>query len=357
MQVRTGMEKKLHWLSTFGEIEVEEHRFLTAGQLLRPFSARAGVKCRGYSGPLQRRITDFGVEKSFAKAARQLKEHYGVEVPAGAIRVITEEHGERMLKNAQPIGGTSKADGVEQLIAETDGSMIPRVQIDENAEGDRRKTRQVSWKEARLSLVYAAGSVQPVFAVTTGSPEQVGAQLVACAERSGFGAGTQVHGVGDGAPWIAEQMEEAFGAQGGYLIDFYHLCDYLGAASKHCAADPKAWYDSQKARMKAGASVQVLKELCPHIEPPGMEEKDAAVRACYRYIKNRPDQFDYPCALAADLPIGSGQIESAHRYVIQERLKIPGAWWKLENADKMLALREVRANGDWERYWDSANAA
>ena len=67
--------------------------------------------------------------------------------------------------------------------------------------------------------------------------------------------------------------------------------------------------------------------------------------------------FDYPCALAADLPIGSGQIESAHRYVIQERMKIPGAWWKLENADKMLALREVRVNGDWERYWDSANAA
>jgi hypothetical protein len=351
------MEKKLHWLSTFGEIDVEEHRFLKAGKLLRPFCVHAGVKCRGYSGPLQRRITDFGAEKSFAKAARQFKEHYGVEVPAGAIRVITEGHGERMLRNAQPLAGASKADEVEQLIAETDGSMIPRVQIEENAVGDRRKTRQVSWKEARLSLVYAAGSVQPMFAVTTGSPEQAGAQLAACAKRAGLGAHTRVHGVGDGAPWIAEQMEEAFGAQGGYLIDFYHLCDYLGAASKRCAAEPKAWFDSQKARMKAGATWQVLKELLAHIEPPEVEEKDAPVRACYRYIKNRPDQFDYPRALAADLPIGSGQIESAHRYVIQERLKIPGAWWKLENADKMLALREVRANGDWKHYWDSAKAA
>jgi len=56
-------------------------------------------------------------------------------------------------------------------------------------------------------------------------------------------------------------------------------------------------------------------------------------------------------AIAADLPIGSGEIESAHRYVIQERLKLSGCWWKLENATTMLALRVLRANGDWDTYW------
>ncbi len=53
------------------------------------------------------------------------------------------------------------------------------------------------------------------------------------------------------------------------------------------------------------------------------------------------------------LPIGSGEIESAHRYVIQERLKLPGAWWKAENVDSMLALRVVRANDQWDEYWDN----
>jgi hypothetical protein len=38
---------------------------------------------------------------------------------------------------------------------------------------------------------------------------------------------------------------------------------------------------------------------------------------------------------------------------MQTRLKIPGAWWKIENVDKMLALRVSRANGNWEKYWDS----
>ncbi len=55
--------------------------------------------------------------------------------------------------------------------------------------------------------------------------------------------------------------------------------------------------------------------------------------------------------LTEGLPIGSGEIESAHRYVAQKRLKLPGAWWRVENAEYMLALRINRLNGDWEAYW------
>jgi hypothetical protein len=344
-------------MNTFGEVSIEERTFLKAGRLVRAFSTRAGVKCRGYSGVLQRRITDFGVEKSFAKAARQMEEHYGLEIPVGAIRTITEQHGERLLDTPRMIQGEARSPKVEQLIAETDGSMIPKVEVDEEAAGDRRKGRKVGWKEARLALVYAEGTVQPVFGVTTGSPDQVGEQMAACAERVGLGPHTRVHGVGDGAPWIADQMEWTFGAQSQYLVDFYHLCDYLAAASKHCADDWHGWYETQKVQMKAGACAEVLDALVAHLESPEVEDKDAPVRACHRYIRNRAGQFEYPAALAKGLPIGSGQIESAHRYVIQERMKIPGAWWKIENADKMLALRTLRANGNWDAYWDSAKAA
>jgi hypothetical protein len=68
------------------------------------------------------------------------------------------------------------------------------------AGGDRRKTRQVRWQEARLSLAHAHGSVTPRFAVTLGEPEVVGEQLRDCAIRVGFGLTSRVHSVGDGAP-------------------------------------------------------------------------------------------------------------------------------------------------------------
>jgi len=66
---------------------------------------------------------------------------------------------------------------------------------------------------------------------------------------------------------------------------------------------------------------------------------------------NHSHFLDYKGALAAGLPIGSGEIESGHRYVFQNRLKIAGSWWKTENLKKMIALRVVRANGGWEDYW------
>jgi len=44
----------------------------------RPFSAVAGVSCRGSSLPLQRVMTDFGADDAFGPGVAKLKEHYGV---------------------------------------------------------------------------------------------------------------------------------------------------------------------------------------------------------------------------------------------------------------------------------------
>jgi hypothetical protein len=103
--------------------------------------------------------------------------------------------------------------------------------------------------------------------------------------------------------------------------------------------------------MKRSDYKSVLLALKPHIEPKIVEEGKAPVRACYRYISNRPNQLDYQGAQSQDLPIGSGEVESAHRYVIQKRLKIAGAWWCMRNAKSMIALRVIRANNLWNQYW------
>jgi len=69
--------------------------------------------------------------------------------------------------------------------------------------------------------------------------------------------------------------------------------------------------------MKENNAFDALNTLKPNIEPDSVPDKDAPVRKCYRYIKNRPEQFDYKGALEAGLPIGSGEIESAHRVTSQ----------------------------------------
>ena len=114
------------------------------------------MRARSYSQPLQRRITDFGADVPFAKISFKLKEHYGIEVPTSSARNITETHALKIRENECLETEIPEQAGVERIVVEMDGSMIPIVTTDVIPSGeqllDRRKTRQVAWKEARLSL-------------------------------------------------------------------------------------------------------------------------------------------------------------------------------------------------------------
>jgi hypothetical protein len=315
----------------------------------RPFSASAGVSCRCRSLPLQRVMTDFGADHAFGRVPAKLKEHYGIEMAVSTIQRTTEQHAQQIYEQetARKIAPGTAAGVI--FIGEVDGSMVPVVEPSPEAE-DKRKGKVLSWKEVRLNLVHRHGSVTPRFGGNfAGGVEESGRQWWRCAAKAGFGPGSQLHAVGDGAPWIANQLELQFGTRGRYLVDFFHLCEYLGEASKVCAPDhPQAWLDVQKDRLKANQATAVLDTLAPFVQA---DNDDDPVTACDRYLRNRLDQLDYQGALQRGLPIGSGEIESAHRYIIQERIKLPGAWWSPAHLETMLALRLNRANREWGAYW------
>lgn len=326
---------------------------------MRAFSVRAKVRSHAYSLPLERAITDFGVEESFVRAAARLKEHYRIEVPPSAVRAITETHARQAAEFAIREPG-DKAPLAAQLIAEMDGSMIPMVRIpEEQAQGttDKRKLRKTEWKEARLSVVRVKGSVTSHYGVSFGSTGEAGLSLFQTAEQAGFGEHTAVHGVGDGAEWIPAQFEEQFGASASYLLDLYHLCDYLAAAAPRLLpGNPALWLENQKQLLKENRWQEVLNELEGSLEPEAWPDEQAPARCAHRYMSRRPEQLDYAGAIAAELPVGSGLIESAHRHILQQRLKIAGAWWKPENASAIAQLRVLRANNRWNSYWDSHSA-
>lgn len=315
----------------------------------------SGIETRGYSLVLQRRITDFGAETPFNKVNERLKEHYGITVPENSARTITLRHAHQTKIYQDGQLGKIESLGKACIISETDGSMVPIVKTRDFMESekiDRRKGKQLIYREAKLTLAHEKGSTTPIFSATFEDAKKAGEHVLHCVKSVGVNEETKVHCVGDGAVWIANQIEEQFGANGTYLIDFCHLCDYLSAAAPSCSPNnEKIWLDKQKELLKESLWPQVLLVLQPYLESQEVPEENAPVRACYRYIKNRPHQLDYKDAIDNELPIGSGEIESAHRYVIQKRLKIAGAWRLEANAEDMLALRVSRANNEWESYW------
>jgi hypothetical protein len=51
------------------------------------------------------------------------------------------------------------------------------------------------------------------------------------------------------------------------------------------------------------------------------------------------------------LPIATGVIEGACRYLVQDRMGRTGARWSLVGAEAVLRLRALRASGDFDDYW------
>jgi hypothetical protein len=331
------------------------------GTVLRPFCTQAQIQPRGYSRPLQAAMTDFGAEVSFAQASARLHQHDGIEVPTTAVRRLSLDHGHQL--QAWPVPARTTPDAV-RLVAELDGCLIPlREPLTTTSAG--KLTMPRLWKEVRLCAALADGLAPARYGASLGSVWEVGELWEQTARTAGLGVATRVHGVGDGAPWIAEQFDRHFGGQGRYLVDFYHVTEYLAAAASTCAPrSAAAWLARQQERLRANQLDKVLRDLTPHVEPVtrGVARPERAtaasaspVRDCERYLRARREQLDYAGALAAGLPIGSGLIESGHRHVVQARLKKPGAWWYDRHARSMLALRVVRANGDWKHYWNSLN--
>lgn len=290
-----------------------------------------------------------------------LSEHYSIEVPLYSVdavtrRVAREAHAFNLDRPAQ-----EKA--VATQVTEMDGSMAPIVEFQPAAEvsdplkkADKRKRRVCQWNEIRVCSTREPDRATARYGASFGTVLEAGVMMQMTCAQSGMDQNTHIHGVGDGAPWIAEQYEKQFGTQASFLLDFYHLCEYLAAAAPGCArskspAAKEKWIERQKTWLKQNRHAQVLRNLQGHLEGPEVPEEEAPVRRCWRYLRNREEHLDYRGALEKELPIGSGEVESAHRHLIQRRLKLPGAWWSKENAANMAQLRVTRANQEWSAFW------
>ncbi len=285
------------------------------------------------------------------KVAEKMRRHYGIDISVSSARTITLHHAEKIEALSVPSPAVRET-FADTLIVETDGSLAPCVRMD-GAADDRRKTRKSEWREVKLCLARQPEKVSPVFAITAGGPDAAGQLLEEAARRRvGLNQTTWVHGIGDGAPWIVNQMDLRFGAQGRYLVDFYHVCEIFGRGCHRLCTRFQDMLHQQQERLKTNEVQAVLKTLRPHVEPIEQEGKHPQpVRQAHQYLSNRLPHLDYKGALERGLPIGSGEIESGHRQVVQKRIKRPGAWWLFDNAGAMANMIAARLNGVWDSYW------
>jgi hypothetical protein len=338
---------------------VEERIWRAAGcSYLRPFPARTGISARGKSRRLERALSDFGAEHSFRRSCQRLQEHYGFELNATAVRDTTLRQAARAAAHLEahyaPSFRVLSGTGPAYVVAEIDGTMICTLP----AGRKRKESRPREWKEMRLSAARAQGGVETCYSAGFHTVEEAGRRWGHCTRDAGWSLGSHIHVVADGAEWIRLQSQEVFGDQAGLLMDFYHVSEYLAAAAESCRpASPRTWLRTQQQRLRRGATAKLLEALQDFVEPATVSDEEAPVRAALRYLSKRLPYLNYPQALARELPIGSGLIESAHKHLLHARLKQAGSAWLPDNANAMAQLRVIRANRQWEHFWQTHKAA
>ena len=85
--------------------------------------------------------------------------------------------------------------------------------------------------------------------------------------------------------------------------------------------------------------------------------KRQAVTALARYLTTNRARMRYATFRTQGYHIGSGAVESAVSYAVQQRMKRVGMRWRAAGADAMLALRSVyRSTGAWNQFWATRRA-
>lgn len=330
----------------------------------RPVREVLGITGRGRSTTVERALVDFGAEESFGQAAKRFEEHYGFEVGRTSVLRIVERYAEQARDYVSQRLGTARKDyqvpvalrpGVDAMLVELDGCNL-RTGWLEPANDDTvtevrelpRRRRVEAWREVRVGLARDLDKADPTYVARMASYPEVVLDLFSAATEQGMSRRTDVYGVGDGGNGLCEELQVQF-PRLQYVLDWCHLKGHLAETALAMGLADVArpfWVSDAMRYVAAGRARRLVAEL-RSVEGEGAER----AQRCAGYLERFADGTNYDELRDKGVPIGSGEVESAHRHIPQKRLKLPGAWWKPETVEPMLALRVMRANDWWDDFW------
>jgi hypothetical protein len=165
----------------------------------------------------------------------------------------------------------------------------------------------------------------------------------------------------DGAEHQLEMLKESARARDIDIViicDIIHVLGYLWEAAKALFDDQRRqrrWVKERLYRLLRGEVSQVAAGIRRAKTMRRRKLKKAqrkALDTCADYLLNHKNYLRYDRYIAAGFPVSSGVIEGTVRHLVNDRMAITGAHWRLSSAEAVLRLRALRCTGDFEDYWD-----
>ena len=345
--------------------------------------------------------------RSFTDAAERIRERFGEEISVSTIQNVTEFVGNWMFTEqycqairAQASAG-EKVDGRtihkrkdDVLYIETDGAMVfVRDKNTSVIDGITGKTKTApsdsgtenvpGWTESKHAICFHADDIKYYYEDKAekkhtarfkellkldrskieitgtrierrdcigyiGPADEFQYHLLALARRNNWEHCTKVVLLSDGAKWIKGIKDTVLsGRPVIQILDLYHAKENAGKFAnyvKHSEKQRKEYADHLCDLIEQGSTDKLLEELKEYEN----EKMPDNVPNLYTYIDNNKPFMDYPAYRKAGLFVGSGAMESANIYMMQDRMKLPGMRWNKKRGQHILTLKSYMAARNWD---------
>lgn len=309
------------------------------------------------SAEMEKRVLDFAINDVYGDCVTRWRVHYRDSISENLLRrVVARVGGQCEAADSfrlQEELKTPPEETAEVLVIENDGSLLP-------------VRGQEPWKEAKVGVIYRhdpeankpiKGSARYVSVV--GCLDEFAPVLQDALEVERLDEAQTVVWLGDGLPcnWrLADQLApDAI-----QILDWYHAVknamDCGKALLGEDSPDLPLWQRTVETLLARGDAEALIHELmnCIPLVPKGRRNSREALEAlntAVGYFRNNVHRMRYALFREHGFPIGSGAAESAHRHVLQVRMKRTGQHWAMRNARRMARLRAAyRTGGALEVY-------
>ena len=309
---------------------------------------------------LERRMADFVVNDTFSAGAERMKFHYGLELSENAFRLVAQRIGSKLeAANEVVLHSGLLAPPKEDtplLYVLNDGSMV--------------STRE-GWKEVKTAVMFRdherVASVDNIrgfierarYVSVLGAQEQFKVSLRNALRSENSACAKKVVWIADGAVgnWSLASMVCPKAIQ---ILDWYHAIEHASTAAKILFGEGEhlttIFADRIRELLWNGEVEVVLSELKSCLPICNSEER-TALRNLRRYYRKNAHRMDYRSFRAQGLLVGSGIIESAHRHVIQTRMKKAGQHWGNTGGRRMARMRAAYRTSGPDRFYDAIHWA
>ena len=304
---------------------------------------------------LQENVCFVGQKETFEEGSETLQKLMGVEVSNMQIQRISEHYGQRLEEDIEQqlkeddTHCIAKPDSSQLVYAMSDGSMV--------------FTREEKWKEIKLGRVFKS---EDNLAITKHRNWIEKSKY--CAYLGGHedflerfdlllkGLTTIVF-IADGARWFWDWVSTWY-PQAIQILDYFHCKEYLCQFAKLVFKDQQQreqWIKQQEELFFSDKVSEVISALKTFI---GLNEEAVAYQQkIITYYQNNRTRMLYGTYKAKGLLIGSGPMESAHRTVIQKRLKLSGQRWGKPGVQQIANLRVAHKSDDWNKVTEMIKMA